>query len=67
MIFMQSQTKEEMFTDLEQYHKILQNKNLKAALDKSHFFFFNHSMQCAMLQVLASAQHCYNHIVEQIK
>ena len=25
----------------------------------------NHSMQCAMLQILASAQHYYNHIVEQ--
>ena len=35
---MQSQTKEEMFTVLEQYHKILQNENLKAAPDKSHFF-----------------------------
>ena len=30
-VFMQSQTKEEMFTVLEHYHKILQNKNLKAA------------------------------------
>ena len=28
-VFMQSQTKEEMFTVLEQYHKILQNENLK--------------------------------------
>ena len=37
-VFMQSQTKEEMFTVLEQYHKTLQNKNLKAAPDKSHFF-----------------------------
>ena len=37
-VFVQSQTKEEMFTVLEQYHKILQNKNLKAALNKSHFF-----------------------------
>ena len=27
----------------------------------------NHSMQCAMLQILASAQHYYNHIVVQIK
>ena len=35
---MQSQTKEEMFTVLEQNHKILQNENLKAATDKSHFF-----------------------------
>ena len=36
--FMQSQTKGEMFTVLEHYHKTLQNKNLKAAPDKSHFF-----------------------------
>ena len=35
---MQSQTKEEMFKVLEHYHKILQNENLKAAPDKSHFF-----------------------------
>ena len=35
---MQSQTKDEMFTVLEQYHKIFQNENLKAAPDKSHFF-----------------------------
>ena len=37
-VFMQSQTKEKMFTVLEHYHKILQNKNLKAAPNKSHFF-----------------------------
>ena len=37
-VFMKSQTKEELFTVLEHYHKILQNQNLKAALDKSHFF-----------------------------
>ena len=165
-VFMQSQTKEEMFTVLEHFHKILQNENLKAAPDKSHFFLtrvkflghnierntitplksrfdaiqklqpptnkkkiqeflgminflnkyvykmqlylrpfynilrqqnnfewttdikhdlkklknfllnkfqtqsqiqINHSMQCAMLQILASAQHYYNHIVVQIK
>ena len=35
---MQSQTKDKMFTVLEQYHKILQNQNLKAAPEKSHFF-----------------------------
>ena len=35
---MQSQTKDEMFTVLEQYHKIPQNENLKAAPNKSHFF-----------------------------
>ena len=37
-VFMQSQTKEEMFTVLEHHHSILQNENLKAAPDKSHFF-----------------------------
>ena len=36
--FMQSQNKDEMFYSLEQYNKTLQNKNLKAAPDKSHFF-----------------------------
>ena len=35
---MQSQTKEEMFTVLENYHQILLHKNMKAAPDKSHFF-----------------------------
>ena len=30
-VFMQSQTKDEIFTVLEKYHKILQNGNLKAA------------------------------------
>ena len=35
---MQSQTKNEMFIVLEKYHQILQNKNMKAAPDKSHFF-----------------------------
>ena len=49
-VFMQSQTKEEMFTHLEQYHKILQNKNLNAAPDKSHFFltrvkFLGHNIE----------------------
>ena len=37
-VFMQSQTKEEMFTVLEHYHKRLQNENLNAAPNKSHFF-----------------------------
>ena len=37
-VFMQSQTKDEIFTVLEQYHKILQNENLKAAPDKSNSF-----------------------------
>ena len=49
-VFMQSQTKVEMFTVLEQYHKILQNENLKAAPDKSHFFltrvkFLGHNIE----------------------
>ena len=37
-VFMQSQTKEEMFIILEQYHQILKNENMKAAPDKSDFF-----------------------------
>ena len=38
-VFMQSQTKEEMFNVLENYHKILQNENLKAAPDKITLLF----------------------------
>ena len=37
-VFMQSQTKKEMFAVLEKSHQILQNGNMKAAPDKSHFF-----------------------------
>ena len=37
-VFMQSQTEDEMFIILEQYHQILKNENMKAAPDKSHFF-----------------------------
>ena len=37
-VFMQSQTKDEMFTVLQKYHKILQKENLKAAPDKPRFF-----------------------------
>ena len=37
-VFMQSQTKDEMFIVLEKYHQILLQENLKAAPDKSHFF-----------------------------
>ena len=49
-VFMQSQTKDEMFTVLEQYHKTLQNENLNAAPDKSHFFltrvkFIGHNIE----------------------
>ena len=31
-------TEDEIFIVLEKYHQKLQNKNMKAALDKSHFF-----------------------------
>ena len=39
-----------MFTVLEHYHKIIQNENLKAAPDKSHFFltrvkFLGHNIE----------------------
>ena len=56
---MQPQTKEEMFTVLEQYHKILQNKNLKAAPDKSHFFltrikFLGHNIERETITPLKS-------------
>ena len=34
----QSQTKDEKFIVLKKYHQILQNKNMKAAPVKSHFF-----------------------------
>ena len=37
-VFMQSQTKDELFISLEQYHQILKNENMKAAPDKSLFF-----------------------------
>ena len=37
-VFMQSQTKDEMFIVLEKYHQILLYKNMKAAPDKSIFF-----------------------------
>ena len=37
-VFMQSQTKYEMFTVLEKYHQILQQENIKVTPDKSHFF-----------------------------
>ena len=49
-VFMQSQTKDETFTVLEQYPKFLQNENLKAAPDKSQFFltrvkFLGHNIE----------------------
>ena len=37
-VFMQSQTKDEKFTVLEEYHQTLLQENMKAAPDKSHFF-----------------------------
>ena len=37
-VFMQSQTKDEMFTVLEKNRQILLQENMKAAPDKSHFF-----------------------------
>ena len=37
-VFKQSQSKDEMFIIPEKYHQILQNENMKAAPDKSHFF-----------------------------
>ena len=37
-LFMQSETKDEMFIFLEKYHQILQNENMKTAPDKPHFF-----------------------------
>ena len=58
-VFMQSQTKEEMFTVLEHYHKIHQNENLKAAPDKSHFFltrvkFLGHNIERKTITPLKS-------------
>ena len=58
-VFMQSQTKEEMFTVLEQYYKILQNENLKAAPDKPHFFltrvkFVGHNIERETITPLKS-------------
>ena len=58
-VFIQSQTKEEMFNVLEHYHKILQNENLKAAPDKSHFFltrvkFLGHNIERKTITPLKS-------------
>ena len=49
-VFMQSQTNDQMFIDLEKCHQILLNENMTAALDKSHFFltrvkFFGHIIE----------------------
>ena len=58
-VSMQLQTKEEMFNVLEHYHKILQNENLKAAPDKSHFFltrvkFLGHNIERKTITPLKS-------------
>ena len=58
-VFMQSHTKDKIFTVLEQYHKILQNENLKAAPDKSHFFltrvkFLGHNIERNTINPLKS-------------
>ena len=37
-VFLQSQTKHEIFTVLDKYHKILLKENVKAAPDKWYFF-----------------------------
>ena len=72
-VFMQSQTKDEMFKVLEKYHQILQNENLKAAPDKSHFFltrvkFLGHNIERKTITPLKSridAIQNFNH--QQIK
>ena len=58
-VFMQSQSKDEMFKVLETYHQILQNENLKAAPDKSHFFltrvkFLGHNIERKTITPLKS-------------
>ena len=42
-------------------------KLLTEQISKQFQIQINHSMQCAMLQILASAQHYYNHTMEQTK
>ena len=37
-VFMQSQTKDEMFIVLEKFHRLLLHENMKVTPDKSHFF-----------------------------
>ena len=58
-VFTQSQTADEMFIILEQYHQILKNENLKAAPDKSHFFltrvkFLGHIIERNLITPLKS-------------
>ena len=56
---MQSQTKDEMFIILEQYHQILKNEIMKAAPDKSHFFlkFLGHIIESNTITPLKSRIH----------
>ena len=61
-VFMQSQTKDEMFIILEQYHQKLKNENMKAAPDKSHFFltrvnFLGHIIETNTITPLKSRIH----------
>ena len=61
-VFMQSQTKNEMFITLEQYHQTLKNENMKAAPDKSHFFltrvkFLGHIIESNTITSLKSRIH----------
>ena len=61
-VFMQSQTKDEMFIILEQYHQILKNENMKAAPDKLHFFltrvkFLGHIIESNTITPLKSQIH----------
>ena len=61
-VFMQSQTKDEIFIILEQYHQILKNENMKAAPDKSRLFltrvnFLGHIIESNTLNPLESQIH----------
>ena len=61
-VFMQSQTKDEMFIILDQNHQILKNENMKAAPDKSHFFltrvrFLGHIIERNTITPLKSQIH----------
>ena len=61
-VFMQSQTKDEMFIVLEQNHQILKNENMIAAPDKSHFFltrvkFLGHIIERNTITPLKSQTH----------
>ena len=61
-VFIQSQTKDEMFIISEQYHQKLKNENMKAAPDKSHFFltrvkFVGHIIETNTITPLKSRIH----------